>query len=296
MHFSPSVKKADVFQHTLPVPDAQLAVYDSLFAPPRVVHIKADSIRSFLDMLSLQTYEAVKSFGAAVPFVVIREIIENLIHADFKEPVISILEGGTKICISDQGKGIPDKEKALQPGFTTATRWQKSFIRGVGSGLPVANEIMVSSGGKIKIDDNLRHGTVITLLLSSVNKHKNAAQAETVNALSGNEPDTFSHELARALRESLTSQEENNADSSPVQEPHALSAREKKALLVLAELGQAGPSQIAKELHMSIPTAHRELAFLEKYGLASRVRGGKRTLSEKGTKFLQDIFWEQDKL
>lgn len=297
--FSPSVKKIQPFTHTLSAPSAQLAIYDSLLSPPRVERIQAESIREFLDILSVRTYEAVKSQGSTVPFVVIREIIENLIHADFKETVISILENGNKICVSDQGNGIPDKEKALQPGFTTALKWQKAFIRGVGSGFAVANELIHSSGGTIKIEDNLNNGTVITLLLKDVcdamkDTHSKEAEEEVNLSACNAQADAFSSELARTLRESFTEEKKHEEGNAQPDEARTLSTREKKALLVLAELGQAGPSQIAKELQMSVPTAHRELAFLEKYGLATRVRGGKRALSEKGTKYLQRIFWEAD--
>lgn len=294
--FSPEVKKIKGLHHTIEPPRAQLAVYDSLLAPPRVSTLEAGSIKDFLNVLSVKTYEAVKNLGSALPFVVIREIIENLIHADFKEPVISVLESGTKICISDQGKGIPDKEKALQPGFSTAERWQKSYIRGVGSGLPVAKEILMASGGKILIEDNLNHGTVITLLLNS---GKDIAQEvpPTESSLPGNTNglETLSLEFAKALKQTV--KETQGMDAVPFtgpQDARALSDREKKTLLVLAELGQAGPSRLAKELRMSIPTAHRELDFLEKYGLAKKVRGGKRTLTEKGTQMLEKVFRGED--
>lgn len=292
--FSASVKKISPLPRPAAALKARVAVYDSLLAPPQVTFVEAMSIKDFLNALSVKTYEAVKGQGAMVPFVVLREIIENLIHAEFKEPVISILEGGRKICVSDQGNGIADKEKALQPGFTTAMKWQKAFIRGVGSGLPVAKEIMLSSGGKIKIEDNLCHGTVVTLCLEkSAGENHTAEREEPTHA---DKAEIFSRELARALADTASLGAENKESGIPTLSENglSLSEREKKALLVLAELGQAGPSQLAKELHMSIPTAHRELAFLELYGLARKVRGGKRTLSEKGTGLLEKIFRGQD--
>lgn len=286
--FSPELKKPKGLHHAVQSPKAQLAVYDSLLAPPKVSTLEAETLRDFLNVLSVKTYEAVKSFGSVLPFVVIREIVENLIHADFKEPVISVLDGGRKICVSDQGNGIADKEKAFQPGFTTAERWQKSYIRGVGSGLPVVREILTASGGRILIEDNLTHGTVVTLLLS-----ENDARAQGISSAEGAAPglETLSLEFARALQQ--TKEPRQGMEAVPFTGPEdarPLSEREKKTLLVLAELGQAGPSQLAKELHMSIPTAHRELDFLEKYGLAKKVRGGKRTLTEKGTRMLEKVF------
>ena len=45
--------------------------------------------------------------------MVIREIVENFIHAHFVEPIISILDGGNTIRFADQGPGIEDKERAF---------------------------------------------------------------------------------------------------------------------------------------------------------------------------------------
>ncbi len=54
------------------------------------------------------------------PIGVFRELIENLVHASFAGVVITILDGGNTVRVSDQGPGIPDKEAALRPGFTSA--------------------------------------------------------------------------------------------------------------------------------------------------------------------------------
>ncbi len=291
MDFSPDVKKIKGLPHAIQPPKAQIAVYDSPLAPPHVSTFEAGTIKDFLNVLSVKTYEAVKGLGGSVPFIVIREIIENLIHADFKEPVISVLEGGRKICISDQGRGIMDKEKALQPGFSTARGWQKSYIRGVGSGLPVVREILMASGGKICIEDNLMSGTVITLWLDARAENTlHVPPAVSGRHESGGGIETLSLELVKALQGTVKDAHALEPVSFTGPLSRSLSDREKKTLIVLAELGQAGPSQLAKELQMSIPTAHRELDFLEKYGLAKKARGGKRTLTEKGTKVLEKVF------
>ncbi|GAG73600.1 unnamed protein product, partial [marine sediment metagenome] len=90
-------------------------------------------------------------------YVVIKEIVENLIHANFNEVVVSIYKDGNVIRISDQGPGITDKKKAILPGFTTAKEDMKRYIRGVGSGLPIAKESIELSGGSMNIDDNLSY-------------------------------------------------------------------------------------------------------------------------------------------
>ena len=63
-----------------------------------------------------------------MPYTVINELIENLIHAFFRDVVVTILDGGRVIRISDHGPGIPDKDRAFLPGFTTATADQRRFI------------------------------------------------------------------------------------------------------------------------------------------------------------------------
>ena len=56
-----------------------------------------------------------------MPYSVIQELIENLLHAYFRDVVITILDNGQTIRISDHGPGVDDKDRAFQPGFTTAT-------------------------------------------------------------------------------------------------------------------------------------------------------------------------------
>src|SRR5437899_11646569 len=206
-------------------PEVRLAVYDSPLAAPRVVSLRGREFHAFVGDLATRTYNFGRERGGRIPYIVIREIIENLIHAYFRGAVISNLDDGNTIRISDQGPGIPDKEKALQPGFTTATPQMRRLIKGVGSGLPVARKQLAFLGGAIAIDDNLSRGTVVTL---------------TVGA-PGPRP------------------------SPPVSEPPGrpqLTTRQKKVLLLIAELGSAGPSAIAKELAVSQSTAYRELHLL----------------------------------
>ena len=76
-----------------------------------------------------------------------RELIENLVHASFAGVVITILDGGNTLRVSDQGPGIPDKEAALRPGFTSADADAKRYIRGVGSGFSVVSETLAGLGG-----------------------------------------------------------------------------------------------------------------------------------------------------
>ncbi|MFR3272949.1 MAG: ATP-binding protein [Slackia sp.] len=108
-------------------------------------------------------YAQAQQTGGAIPYTVIREVSENFIHARFCEIVVSIYDGGNTIRFSDQGPGIPQKEKAQMPGFSSATDPMKQYIRGVGSGLPLVKEYLSFSHGRITIEDNLRTGAVVTI-------------------------------------------------------------------------------------------------------------------------------------
>lgn len=235
-------------------PEVRLAVYDSPLAAPRVVSLRGQEFHEFVGDLAARTYNFARERGGRIPYVVIREIIENLIHAFFQGAVISIFDDGNTIRISDQGPGIRDKEKALQPGFTTATPQMRRYIKGVGSGLPVAREQLAFLGGAISLEDNLGRGSVVTLTVGG----------EAVRPTAVPVPDL-------PARSDLT-------------------ARQKKVLLLIAELGSAGPSAIAKELGVSQSTAYRELQLLERRRLVDSKDSGKRTLTEEGIAALGDVF------
>lgn len=239
-------------------PEVRLAVYDSPLAAPRVVSLRGAEFHEFVGDLTARTYDFARDRGGRIPYVVIREIIENLIHAFFRGAVISILDDGNTIRISDQGPGIPDKEKALQPGFTTATPQMRRYIKGVGSGLPVAREQLAFLGGAVRIEDNLGRGSVVTLTVGEPTRPTAAPSPAPA-------PD-------------------------PVEQRPDLTPRQKKVLLLIAELGSAGPSAIAKELGVSQSTAYRELQLMEQRRLVDSKDAGKRTLTEEGIAALGDVF------
>lgn len=236
-------------------PEVRLAIYDSPLATPRVISLRGREFHEFVGDLAARTYMHSRERGGRLPYVVIREIVENLIHAYFESAVISIFNDGNTIRISDQGPGIHDKAKAVLPGYSTATPELRAFIKGVGSGLPVAREQLSFLGGGLSIDDNLTHGTVVTLSL-----------APTTAPVSLPQP---------------------TLDHTP---PAELTPRQKKALLIISELGSAGPSAIAKELAVSQSTAYRDLQHLEDLHLVLSKGRGKRTLTEDGIAALDRVF------
>ena len=142
---------------------ARVAVYDDAAAAPRVVVIEPKGVREYLEEITSTVSSLSKEQGGTIPFMVIREIVENFVHAYFQAPTISILDGGNTIRFSDQGPGIPEKDRALQYGTSSATEEMKRYIRGVGSGLPYVQQYMRDKGGSLEIGDNIAGGTVVTI-------------------------------------------------------------------------------------------------------------------------------------
>jgi predicted HTH transcriptional regulator len=241
-------------------PEVRMAIYDSALAPPQVISLSAEDFNQFVGELTARTHNHARERGGRIPFVVIREIVENLIHAYFQDAVITIMDDGNTIRISDQGPGIRDKDRAFQPGFTTATREMRHLIKGVGSGLPVAREQLAFLGGAISIEDNLERGTVVTLRVGPTEQIPPPQAPPPASILEG-----------------------------PPSMPH-LTERQRKVLLLIAELGSAGPSTIAKELGISQSTAFRELATLQRIHLLGPRGPGKRTLTEEGIAFMDNVF------
>lgn len=286
---------------------ALIAVYDSLGAAPRVERVEPSSITEYIGALSARIYELAREQGSPIPYTVIREVAENFIHADFAEPVVSILDAGRTIRFADQGPGIDDKNKAVLPGFSTARGEVKRYIRGVGSGLPIVQDYLSFTGGSLSIEDNLGSGAVVTIRARDSrpadgfpqggyssndgypdggysSEHLSArSHTASYHTGAGSSPISFFDQrkddsLSRdpLPRESLTSR-------SPM-----LSGRQKQVLALVLESGSVGPSLVAKELGVGISTAYRDLAFLEEVGLITS-ESGKRTLSLRGLSYIDEL-------
>lgn len=240
---------------------ARIATYESPTAAPHIYDVTGTDEGEFIEALSDATDQAVKSAGGVIPSCVLTEVIANMIHADFEEVVVSVMNAGGSVRFSDQGPGIPDKHKAILPGFTTATGRSKRFIKGVGSGLAFVNDYLERAGGSLSIEDNLGVGTVVTVRL---------------------QPDA-------CPRSSASSLPNNIVVSEPVVFP-ALSLRQKKVLSLVLEFGEAGPSLVSKELSVGLSTAYRDLAFLEENGLILADENGKRVMTDTGVAYLDALF------
>jgi anti-sigma regulatory factor (Ser/Thr protein kinase) len=228
----------------------RIAIYDTLTSPPRVIPVEEKDLPALIASLAEKTYHYCREQGGQIPYTVLQELMENLLHACFRDVVITILDNGQTIRISDHGPGVDDKDRAFQPGFTTATALQRQIIRGVGSGLPVARESLQFLRGVLTVDDNLGGGAVFTI--------KMPAHAP--------EP-----------------------ASTPPTPEIKLTVRQTKVLVLLMEFGSSGPSAIAKELDISAATAFRELVVLQDMGLIHSLGDGKRALREEGLHLLESI-------
>jgi hypothetical protein len=150
---SDSKKEATPFEDkNLPIL-GRVAVYDSNRSIPRIIDVEFDSVDKFLSEMSQKTYSLSHELGGKIPYTIIKEIIENLIHASFREIIITIMNSGNHLVISDQGPGIVDKEKAFLPGYTSATKSMKKYIRGVGSGIGRSTLPVEDKSAKKPIDD-----------------------------------------------------------------------------------------------------------------------------------------------
>jgi len=216
-----------------------------------------------------------------VPYSVIREVSENLIHADFAEPVVSVLDAGKTIRFADQGPGIADKTHAIMPGFTTANGDMKRYIRGVGSGLPIVRDYLSVSGGSLVIEDNLGMGAVVTIYTNPADRSAHGLQSapreHPAPPFVPNLPSTsFDFGASEAV-----------APAEKTARPR-LSTRQKQVLALVMESGSAGPSLVSRELGVGISTAYRDLASLEDLELITS-DGGKRRLTTDGMTYLDDL-------
>ena len=141
----------------------RISIYDDMLSTPRVVVVQPSDPRTYLEEVTNTVYRSMKEQGGSLPLMIIRELVENFIHAHFAEPIVSILDGGNTVRFADLGPGISDKERAFEFGVTSADRTMKRYIRGTGAGLPMVQQYLENAGGAVSIEDNLGCGTVVTV-------------------------------------------------------------------------------------------------------------------------------------
>jgi hypothetical protein len=259
--------------------EARIALYDSPIAAPRIDTLTGTSVSQFMGDLPAHVYQLSHDLGGRIPFTVIKEITDNYIHADFSEIVISVSNEGNVLSFSDQGMGIADIQSAFLPGYTSANKKMKKYIRGVGSGLCIAREFMEGMGGSLQIARNMGRGCVVTLSLGVTgvdNNHQRGVVQETMPA-----PHGQFHRMESTPAPSL---------------PHTFSMkqsvitkREDSVLALFSSYDCIGPTIVKDELGLSLATACRTLTALEEAALVISTTSKKRVLTDKGYRRLQQI-------
>lgn len=176
----------------------RISIYDDLFSTPRILVIQPSDPRTYLEEVTNTVYRCMKEQGGSLPLMIIRELVENFIHAHFTEPIVSILDDGNTIRFADLGPGITDKERAFEFGVTSADRSMKRYIRGTGAGLPMVQQYLEHAGGAVSIEDNLGCGTVVTVSVDAARVREIESHARRGAAVRG--PAFTSEEAALAAR------------------------------------------------------------------------------------------------
>jgi hypothetical protein len=241
---------------TPPTPDLpRIAIYADPHSAPSVITItdrslSEDSLPQLIELIATRAHTLAREQGGRLPLSVFLELVSNLVHASFEGAIITVLDGGNTLRVSDRGPGVPDKQAALRPGFTSADAAAKRIIRGVGSGFPIVAETLASLGGTLDIEDNLGTGTVVT---------------------------------ARVPRSADTA-------LAPAPLPsYNLPDRQLKTLLLTVELAPVGPTRVAQELGVSISTAYRDLVSLEGAGFVISAESGHRSVTDEGLAYLNSV-------
>jgi anti-sigma regulatory factor (Ser/Thr protein kinase)/DNA-binding transcriptional ArsR family regulator len=228
---------------------------------PEVTEIAAANARSATVKFTRFVMEKVKESEGGAPEEAVRELVENLVHAAYRGVVISILDNGNTVRISDKGPGVEHKTRAMEFGFSGATPEALRDIRGVGAGLGIARAATERAGGTIRLEDNIGGGTVATITVAG----GNSGSGERIRA-------------ATPQRRYLDGVPRMN-----------ISERQQKVLITVLECGEVGPSTVADRLEISVSTAYRDLSVLEGHGLVIAEESGKRCISPLGRDLVEAI-------
>jgi DNA-binding transcriptional ArsR family regulator len=239
----------------------RIAVYPG-GGTPEITEVSASDPGSATRKFTRFVTEKVRDAGGRVPEESIREVVENLIHAGYQGVVISVLDGGNVVRVSDKGPGVENKSRAMEFGFSGAAPEALGEIRGIGAGLGIARAAAEKLGGTLTIEDNIGGGTVASISVAG---------------------------------EEAVTEEEKPAQPPPQRRypdgvPRMnISERQQKALITVLESGEVGPSTVADRLEISVSTAYRDLSVLEEHGLVMADESGKRLISPLGRDLVEAI-------
>lgn len=117
----------------------------------------SSEIKKVLKQLSLD-YSLIKRVVVAV-----YEAEVNVVaHADKGKLRAEIDASKIKITIDDEGPGIPDIDKAMQAGYSTATAKVREMGFGAGMGLPNINK----NADKLSIESKVGKGTKLEIIVN----------------------------------------------------------------------------------------------------------------------------------
>jgi len=237
----------------------RIAVYPRS-GEPEVTEVAASNPGSATAKFTRLVMDEVRAVGGKVPEESVREVVENLVHAEYRGVVISVLDGGNVVRVSDKGPGVQHKDRAMEFGFSGATPEALRDIRGVGAGLGIARAEAEKVGGTVTIEDNIGGGTVATISV-----------ADDLGSRKEREPSPPARRYP---------------DGVPRMN---ISERQQKVLITVLECGEVGPSTVAEQLEISVSTAYRDLSVLEEHGLVITDESGKRVISPLGKDFVKAI-------
>ena len=285
---------------------------------PKIISVDDMVPQRFVEKLIAATCKVLAEKDSPIPHLVVVELITNLVHAEFRHPVVTISADGNQMTVGDHGPGVPAKDDALRFGYygKPPAKYQ-SLVRGAGTGLPIARQMLLSIDGRITIADNLGGGTVVTVWLPGIHA-SNALGLTSQNvseaALEHRFPPGFEGEKAPIQEgDSLERTESYNVRTTertasqgsrdevePTQVSMRgpavvealsdlqtkLSRRQRRVLFLVADLGEVGPSTASTELDMSLSTAFRDLVTLEEMSLVQSDENGKRSLTPLGARVI----------
>jgi anti-sigma regulatory factor (Ser/Thr protein kinase) len=127
-------------------------------------HIEGKDFAS-AGMVSTQVKSILKTIGYD-PTLIRRVAISTyesemnvVMHAVRAEVTLCASDQEIIVTIADEGKGIPDVEKAMQEGFSTATEEQRALGFGSGMGLPNIKR----NADFLKVDSDVGRGTKVEM-------------------------------------------------------------------------------------------------------------------------------------
>ena len=114
----------------------------------------SSSVKNKLKMLGVDS-EAIRKVSIAM----YEGEINMVIHADGGTIDVSVSDSDITMVLADRGPGIPDIEKAMQQGYSTARENVRSLGFGAGMGRPTMNRFTAA----VQFHTVIGEGTTITM-------------------------------------------------------------------------------------------------------------------------------------